>query len=113
MPWLLLVSPQSDEATLFRLFRLEDRRLDAVALQELVELRAVAARELRRLRHAAVRELENAREVVALEALARILERSHLVHFDLDGLLDEGSRNHVGRTQRDRLLDDVVELAHV
>jgi len=26
------------------------------------------------------------REVVALEALARVLERRHLVHLDLDGL---------------------------
>src|SRR5262249_39016174 len=85
----------------------------AVALEELVELRAVATRELRGLRDAAVRELEDAREVVALEALARVLERRHLVHLHLDRLLDERARDHFRRAERDGLLDHVVELAHV
>src|SRR4051812_19519973 len=93
------VSPFSDETTLLG-FRLEDGGLDAVALQELVELGAISPRQFRRLRHAAMRELEDAREVVALEALARVLERGELVHLDLDCLLDEGARNHIRRAQR-------------
>src|SRR5258706_16076947 len=93
--------------------RFEDRRLDAVALQQLVELGAIAAREFRRLSDAALGELEDAREVIALEALARVLERRHLVHLHLNGLLDEGLGNDLGRAQRDRLLDHVEELAHV
>src|SRR5687767_13487173 len=84
-----VLSPGGDARALLGDLALEDRRLDAVALQELVELGTVAARELGRLGDAAVRELEDAREVVALEALARVLERGHLVHFDLNGLLDE------------------------
>src|SRR5258706_15449121 len=93
--------------------RFEDRRLDAVALQQLVELGAIAARECRRLGDAALGELQDAREVIALEALARVLERRHLVHLDLDGLLDERLRDDLRRAERDRLLDHVVELAHV
>src|SRR5260221_9561224 len=93
--------------------RFEDRGLDAVALQELVELGAIAACELRRLGDAALGELEDARQVVAFETLARVLERSHLVHLDLYRLLDESLRDDLGRAERDRLLDHVVELAHV
>src|SRR5258706_16420193 len=79
---------------------LEDRGFDAVALQELVELGAVAARELRRLRDAALGELEDAREVVALEALARVLERRHLVHLHLYRLLDERLRADLRGAER-------------
>src|SRR6185369_3647535 len=56
----------------------EEGGLDPVALQQLVELGAIAPCELRGLRDASLGKLEDAREVVALEALARVLERRHL-----------------------------------
>src|SRR5262245_5030319 len=63
------VSPSGDLALL------EHRRLEPVALQQLVELGAIALREHRRLRDVAVCDLEQADEIVELELLARLLER--------------------------------------
>src|SRR5690606_20375365 len=66
---------------------LERRRLEPVALEQLVELGAVAPGEPRRLRDVARGDLQQLHEVVVLEAAARLLERGELPALMLDRVL--------------------------
>src|SRR5689334_14605119 len=92
---------------------LEHRGLEAMALEEFVELGPIALGEGGGLSHVAPRDLEQPYEIVALELLARFLEwRQHAGVF-AQCPLDEGCRNYARRGERKRLFEQVQELAHV
>ncbi len=88
-------SPAGDSrAAIASLFLgLEHSRLEAVPLEQLVELRAVAVREPGRLGDVASRHAQDAHEVLALESPARFLERSQRLGLLAQRLLHQGRRD--------------------
>lgn len=59
------------------------------------------------MRHVAAGDLQHPREVIALESAARRLERNQGRIVRVLHLTHERGRNHLGRGERHRLLDDV------
>ena len=92
---------------------LEHRGLEPVPLQELVELGAVAFGKQRGLGDIAARDLEQAHEIVALECLARFLERHQSARVLPQRTLDKRCRNEARRRERDGLLEQVQELPDI
>src|SRR5512138_960568 len=92
---------------------LEHAGLERMALEQAVELGAVAPRKARCLGDVAAGDLEDAHEVIALESLARLVERRERSVGDVERLPHEGLRNDLGRGERHGLLDHVQQLAHV
>ena len=84
-----------------------------MTVQQLVELGAVALGEAGGVGHVAVGHLEQAREVVTLEVAARVLERVELGALDAQRVLDQRRADHRAGGQRDHLLDDVDQFAHI
>src|SRR4029079_19747759 len=80
---------------------LEHSGLEPMALQQLVELGAVALGELRRLRDVAAGYLQEPDQVVALERLARLLERYERGGVLLERRGHERRRDHRRRRERD------------
>src|ERR1019366_6608058 len=101
------------EAANLGLGSFEQRGIEFVPLQQLVEFGAVALGKLGSLRHVAGGDLEQPRQVVALKLLARLLERREFGLLVLNRLLHQRGRNQRRVAQRRRLLDHVVELAYV
>ena len=84
-----------------------------MALQKLVELGAIALRQPRRLSHVAIGDSEDLRQILALEFSPRVLEGGKLALLMLNRGLHQRRRYDRRCRKRHRLLDDVVELAHI
>ena len=65
------------------------------------------------MRHVAAGDLQHAREIVALEGAPRRVERHQRRVVGVLHLAHQRRRDHVGRGERHRLLDDVQQLADV
>src|SRR5690606_27940601 len=91
----------------------EQLGLELVLVQELVALRAVALREPRGLRDVAFGHLEQMREVLELDAVARLRERQELLLLAAQRALHERRRDQRCGREHDALVDDVAELADV
>src|SRR5690348_14622520 len=92
---------------------LEHARLERMALEQAVELGAVAAGESRGLGYVAAGYLQDSYQVVALEGLARLVERRERRVGDVERLAHQRLRDDLGRGERYRLLHHVQKLAHV
>ena len=75
---------------------LEQAGLESVALEQAVKLGAVAPGEARRLGDVAAGDLEDAHQVVALEGLARLVERRQRGVASIKGLPHERIRDDLG-----------------
>src|SRR2546426_12498199 len=80
---------------------LEHRGLEAVSLEQLVELGPVALGELRRLRDVPTGDLEQAGEIGPFEGPARLLERHQSCSLFLERVLNKRCRNHRRRRGRE------------
>src|SRR5579862_8498444 len=90
-----------------RLRFLEHGGLQPVALQELVEFGSIALRQSGGLSDVTRRDLEQPHEIIALELLARLLERRENAGILAQGALHERRRNDAGGRQSDGLLEQV------
>src|SRR4029079_8380452 len=86
---------------------LEHPGLERMALEQPVELRAVTTRQARRLGYVTAGDLQDSYQVVALERLARFVERRERGVGHVERLAHQRLGDHLGRGERDRLLDDV------
>src|SRR5690242_658949 len=80
---------------------LEHAGLERMALEQPVELRAVATGEARGLGHIAAGDLEYTHQIVALECLARFIQRRERRIGHVERLAYQRLRDHLRRGKRD------------
>src|SRR5207302_4614794 len=92
---------------------LEHSGLEAMALQEFVELRPVSLGQRCSLGHIAAGDLQQPDKIVPLELLAGLLKRGEHPGVLAQRPLHQGRRNHARGRERDRLLEEIEQLPYV
>src|SRR5690625_6167098 len=105
----LALSPIGDS----RCSALEISRAESVALEQAVKLGAVAAGHAGRLADVALAHAHDARQVIALEAVARLGQWRHAVGFGAQSAFDQGGRYRALAAQHGGVLNHIGQLAYV